>query len=339
MTNRVMIETFDRQGRPQGRQFLAFEGDTATFTIGRSILADVPLNDEHAAPLHASVSIDETGAIEITDLGSVNGIAIDGRPIGRSLEALAKGQRLMVGTQDIRIRSSREPLAPEKPLRSVTSKYLRPWLLAAAGAVLMAALVGYETWLGATPRFVEAFVYALIFTTVAFLLWISIWSVGTRIVRGRWQWFEHAAIVLLISLFATALNELVSLGSFSLGLPTWGLQQTAMFAVMLAALLYFHLGQATTMQRRPTVLVSFTLPALIVAGLVWSGAQSELRNVSQTVENGRFYPPQYRLAEAASLDGFFAKAELLRLDADSKRIAAIADDPDGAMEYWGAWGD
>lgn len=330
MTTRVLIETYDRHGRPQARQFLAFDGDTASFTIGRSVLADVPVNDEHVAPLHASVSVDEAGTIKVSDLGSINGTVVDGQPLGRAVSAHANGKRLVVGTQEIRIRSSHEPLPAERPLRSITSRFLRPWLLATIGAVLTATLVGYETWLGASPRFTESFVYMLTYTTVALLLWISVWSLGTRIIRGQWQWFSHAAIVLLIGLLASAVNEAVSFGSFSLALPPWDMQQTGLFCVMLAALLYLHLGQATTMRRRPTALVSFTLPALIVAGFIWTGAQSELRNVSRTAEAGRIYPPQFRLAAATGLDGFFAKAGLLQVEADGKRKAAIADDPDGA---------
>lgn len=76
------------------------------FTIGRGTDADVRINDPGVSRLHARVSVhDDSGdpRITIEDMGSTNGIVVDGRRVQTSL--LRDGSRVELGTTRMLVRS------------------------------------------------------------------------------------------------------------------------------------------------------------------------------------------------------------------------------------------
>src|SRR6202008_3193507 len=53
----VVIETLGSHGRLHARDRVALTPEKQQVTIGRSALADVVLDDQYAAPLHASIEV------------------------------------------------------------------------------------------------------------------------------------------------------------------------------------------------------------------------------------------------------------------------------------------
>jgi pSer/pThr/pTyr-binding forkhead associated (FHA) protein len=69
------------------------------FVIGRGTEADLRINDPGVSRLHAEIRVNGTGpqqSIDIVDLGSTNGIVVNGHKVRQS--ALADGTRIEIGS-------------------------------------------------------------------------------------------------------------------------------------------------------------------------------------------------------------------------------------------------
>ncbi|MGW6456371.1 FtsK/SpoIIIE domain-containing protein [Streptomyces sp. NPDC055078] len=74
-------------------------------SIGRSAEADVPLDDPDVSRLHCAVTVGEDGRVTVADLGSTNGTALDGRPVGPRPVRLPRGALLRLGESALRLTS------------------------------------------------------------------------------------------------------------------------------------------------------------------------------------------------------------------------------------------
>ncbi|MFI8927942.1 FHA domain-containing protein [Streptomyces sp. NPDC053474] len=71
--------------------------------VGRSAQADVPLDDPDVSRLHCAVTLDQDGRVTVTDLGSTNGTAVDGRVLTDRPVRLASGSLLRIGESVLRL--------------------------------------------------------------------------------------------------------------------------------------------------------------------------------------------------------------------------------------------
>ncbi|WP_230993611.1 FtsK/SpoIIIE domain-containing protein [Streptomyces endocoffeicus] len=86
--------------------------------IGRSADADVPLDDPDVSRLHCAVTVAADGRVTIADLGSTNGTAADGVPVGPQPVPLEPGALLRIGESALRLRvPSTAPAMPSAPTR------------------------------------------------------------------------------------------------------------------------------------------------------------------------------------------------------------------------------
>ncbi|TMU94285.1 FtsK/SpoIIIE domain-containing protein [Streptomyces sp. DASNCL29] len=98
--------------------------------IGRSADADVPLDDPDVSRLHCAVTVAEDGRVTIADLGSTNGTAADGVPVGPQPVPLEPGALLRIGESALRLRvpstASAMPSAPTRlPVQADGEGHLR----------------------------------------------------------------------------------------------------------------------------------------------------------------------------------------------------------------------
>ncbi len=89
---------------PQAPCLIVTSGDFAlglTFrlrgamVIGRTVGCDIVLSEENVSRRHAKIMVDAAGKVEIVDLGSANGIVVDGRRVERAV--LEEGARFGIG--------------------------------------------------------------------------------------------------------------------------------------------------------------------------------------------------------------------------------------------------
>ncbi|WP_189538029.1 FtsK/SpoIIIE domain-containing protein [Streptomyces roseolilacinus] len=80
--------------------------------VGRSADADVPLDDPDVSRLHCEVTVGEDGRVTVADLGSTNGTALDGRPVGSRPVRLPAGALLRVGESALCLSAGADAAAP-----------------------------------------------------------------------------------------------------------------------------------------------------------------------------------------------------------------------------------
>ncbi|MFF9502749.1 FHA domain-containing protein [Streptomyces sp. NPDC014656] len=71
--------------------------------IGRSVEADVPLDDPDVSRAHCTVTVAQDGRVTVADLGSTNGTTLDGAPVGDRPVRLRPGALLRLGESTLRL--------------------------------------------------------------------------------------------------------------------------------------------------------------------------------------------------------------------------------------------
>ncbi len=77
--------------------------------IGRSLEADVPIDDPDVSRLHCVVTVGPGGQITVADLGSTNGTRVEGRPVDERPVPLPPGALLRVGESTLRLDPAEGP--------------------------------------------------------------------------------------------------------------------------------------------------------------------------------------------------------------------------------------
>jgi hypothetical protein len=105
---RAQEELADVRSERRGRPILLAEGKRMPLgqhggVIGRSRECDIVLADSNVSRRHAEIRPDGRDGWVVTDLGSTNGVRVNGNPVTPNRpEALQSGDRLDIGTVDAR---------------------------------------------------------------------------------------------------------------------------------------------------------------------------------------------------------------------------------------------
>ncbi len=325
----VLIEILGSHGRVQTRERVPLTAEQRTFTIGRSVAADVTLDDAHAAALHATVEITPDGKILATDLGSVNGIVIAGKRHQQAQGLELPDGTLQIGRTHLKIRTTHENLAAEKPHALQPSSLLGdPAWIAGAGALACGMQLAYSSWLGAPRDLAIVVVTTLISGVLATGAWVAFWALLTRVMQGEWRWLRHAAIILGIAAIFVAIEALLELGWFVFSLPQWSTRTAWLGAIAFACALYLHLMHASNLTARRAALIACILPALSGGVGQWLQARNQMRDVNHIAASLRIYPPSLRLRAAGTTEDYFHSTAALRDAVDKARKAIRADDDD-----------
>ena len=326
----VIVACLDSRGRVQLRQRVTLGGGRRAFTIGRSVDADVTLDDEHSAALHVSIEVTPDGRLLARDLGSVNGIVVAGERHRAASGLLLENGTLQVGRTRLAVRTSLQALPPEKPDLHGTASWLQqPAQLAGLGALAVAAQSTYEAWLGAPRDLLGGVVTSVGFALLLIGLWVAVWALLSRVMQEEWRWLRHAAIILGISAVTVAVNAIADLGWFMFSVPPLSSRGIWTGAIALAAAVSLHLMHASGLSARRAALIGCLIPAVLAGGGQWFLARNNSRDVNHIDAELRIYPPSLRLRKAGTVDDYFASASVLRKSAAAKLKNAPADDAEG----------
>lgn len=325
----VLIEILGSHGRVQTRERVTLFGEQRTFTIGRSVTADVTLDDAHAAAVHASVEITPDGKILVSDLGSMNGIVVAGKHHRDAKNLQFTDGILQIGRTRLRVRTAHESLDPEKhdPLRRASILRDPAWI-AGAGALVGGVQLAYSGWLGAPRDLATVIVTTLISGVLAAGTWVAFWALLTRVMQGEWRWLRHAAIFLGVAAVFVAIDGVLELGWFVFSFPQWSTRAAWVGAVAFGCALYLHLMHASSITARRAALVACIVPALSGGAGHWVQARYQIRDVNHIATSVRIYPPSLRLRAAGTAQDYFRGTAELRDTADRMRKAIRADDED-----------
>jgi hypothetical protein len=93
--------------------------------IGRSADADVPVDDPDVSRLHCEVAVGPDGEVTVTDLGSTNGTALSGHPVGPRPLPFPPGALLRIGESTLRLDPARPTAPPSLATTEDTEGHLR----------------------------------------------------------------------------------------------------------------------------------------------------------------------------------------------------------------------
>jgi hypothetical protein len=236
--------------------------DSLPLTVGRGYSNDLILDDPYVDGRHARIVLDETGALVVEDLGSVNGLATPGSPQRAARLAAVPGTEVRVGRTVLRFRDPDDAVPPALPDRPEAAPEAAPaaglarWTSStparlAVAAAAMAAVAGY-TWLENHERSSGSDVLsgAMAFAMLA-AIWAGIWAVAGRVAGHRGHFAGHLAVVSAGVIAGLLLATVAGWASFlfpdnHFAAPLW----VVVWPALAAALVAGHLALASALPRR-----------------------------------------------------------------------------------------
>jgi len=282
-------------------------------TLGRGFVNDIILPDPHASARHAEIVHDGTDWV-LRDLGSENGIHIDGTPIKDGQARLKSGDEFMIGRTPVAVFDPHHPVpAAEKlehthPFIAHMARGFLPWLyfMLAIGAISLMDYLDFWTENAAAQATKTAAGIGL-----GILLWALPWSVAGRLIRHRSAFGAQIAMVSLCLLAATLLWPLQDLLNFLTNENTFALViEYTLNALLLAGLIYGSLAIATHMTvRRRTLAAGFFTAGLMVCLLTLTYLGNDAFTAQPKYAVG-LVPYLQGLPSADSIDSFLDRAAL-----------------------------
>lgn len=298
-------------------------------TIGRSVEADITLNDEHAAPLHASLEITRDGKLLLSDLGSRNGVIIGGQRLHGIQKQDISGKSLLIGHTSITIRTSHDTLPDEKSDILLPGLMLRdPKWLAGIGATAVASQLAFDTWLSA-PRDLTTSLVGIFAAALAVCgIWVAIWALLSRVMRGEWRWLRHAAIGLGVWAIISAFSSGLDLIWYMFSLPPPGSRDVWLGILALGSAIWLHMVHASTLTMRRAAQIACAVTVLIGGATYFLSSRASMLNVNTIDARLQLYTPGLRLVAATDLQDHINRLALIQTQADDKLRDMLADDPD-----------
>ncbi len=291
-------------------------GDEAR--IGRGYDNDVVVDDPCVAASHVCIVRDAAGRLVAEDAGSKNGLFLD-RDGARQKRIVIDPERpIRIGNTCLRIRDATYVVPPERP----AGVSARPFP-AVATAGLGAATLGLEAlsvWLMQTdePK-ASTYVTPLLIIAALALVWVSAWTILSRIFSGQARFAQNLVIGLSGLLLLKIYAELSQIAAFALTAPATISNEYVAQSVIIAVACFFHLRETG---RSHLVLKGAVMAALLVLAVA---VQALLRSESvadygQQTTVRRLMPPAFRLAPVRNEGDYFADVERLKAGLDRDRI-------------------
>jgi hypothetical protein len=317
----LILEVVDaRSGEVRTRVRL----DTLPLTLGRALDNDLVLDDPYVDARHARIVADDTGALVIQDLGSINGLVATGSTERRPNIAVRHGEELRAGRTILRFRDSERPLPPalRYEVGAVRADGAAPWWSTTwariASPVAAIAAFGLFFWLGTYERAGGADAMGF---SVAFLLgaavWAGIWAVASRVTVHRFHFPGHLAVVcaaaLAVLLIAAAGEWIAFLFPDN---NVAGLIEGLIALVVTAALVAGHLALASTLSRaqRWRAGISTSVVLAVLAGVVSLADTEVFSDVPEFA--GVLKPLPARMLPAGTVESFARVGQDLKEQVD-----------------------
>jgi len=290
-------------------------------TLGRAWDNDIVLEDVHVAAHHLRIARDAEGRWIAEDLGSLNGLRVEGERGVRQNVALAAGTTLRVGHTLVRLHRGSDAVPAELPIGRNRSA----WPAALLCSALVLALAVLELWLAETgePKLVRYLTGVLALAAIA-LLWTSAWAAISRLFAGHARFGLHLLIASAGLLAYSLYDPLGDFGAFALSWAALARYAYVVAWALLGATCFAHL---CALSRKRLPLKAMAVAALVALGVGTQSLKlSDWRaNYGQPVMVQRLAPPWLRVAATQEPAAFFAGSAALQEKVD----AARAEEPSG----------
>ncbi len=259
----MLVEQVGPHGHVLLRQ--RFEGAGTECVVGRDLGCDIVLDDEHSAPRHALLTLLEDGRVQVRDLGTRNGIRIDGRRIPVDAGLVLERGEIVVGRTRLRIRTRHSQAGPERVFRRDFLRRHRT-LLASAGVAVCIAFGVFLQWLQAPASLPPRAATAALVVLAALAVWAGLWALTTKLNQGSWHLRVHVAIASIGAALGAGSYWLAGLVAFATQWAVLARLGVAIVGGLAMVAIYLHLREAAAFGRR--VSLALAGAATVVIGVV-----------------------------------------------------------------------
>ena len=308
----MWVEVLSRQHEVILRQRIA---NHDVITIGRAYDNHIVLDDAHVAAHHLRLTQGAEGQWTAEDLGSINGLYLDGDRKRREQIVLDGSTTVHIGNTFLRLRAATHDVPAELPLARSVSR----WPMALVCIALVFALALLDLWRAETaePKLIRYLTPVLVLAAVI-AVWTFVWSGLSRILSGHARFGTHLLIMGVGLLLYSAYDEFSELGAFALSWPA--LERYLYVGAWLAfgAVCFAHLRALGSSHLPIKAVAVLALAALGIT--VQTLKLSEWRaNYGQASTLQRLEPPSVRLVTAQSQAAFFTNIADLKITLDKAR--------------------
>ena len=260
----MLVEQIGALGHPVLRQ--RFTGAGAECRVGQDLACDIVVDDENAAGQHALLTLLEDGRVRVQDLGTRNGTRVGGKRVPADGTVIEQGE-IIVGHTRLHVRTRHTPIGQERVFRrEFVRKYRTP--LAAGGVAACIAYAGFRQWLDAPSSLSRSLITSTLITLGVLALWTGLWSLMTKLNKGRWEVRVHLTIASVGAAFC-------AWGNWVGGLVAYAAQWSVLAQVGVVVLgattfvaLYLHLREATRYGRHIGMALAGAA-TIVISAVAW----------------------------------------------------------------------
>jgi hypothetical protein len=210
----IFVELLDRRGDVVRRERVT----TLPARIGRAYDSDVIIDDPHVCRTHALLEDTGTGALQLRDLDSLNGLVRLPSREHVNVVSLSPDTVVQLGRTQLRVRDAAHAVADS--IRISKRPHLVEWSLnhwtAALAWVVLLLVVGI---FGATREATADIRWTWIATVqgsvlLAILAWAGAWGLVTRLMTHRSRFVAHLAISVLSVIASQLQHRIFGLAQF-----------------------------------------------------------------------------------------------------------------------------
>jgi len=292
--------------------------------IGRGYDNDVIVDDPYVAARHLRIFRDETGQLVAEDMGSANGLFLDGGKSRQTRIVVDGSHPIRIGQTFLRIRETSHAVERERVARPELRIF--PIALAAALGVVILGFDTVKVWLTQTsePR-VSSYLTPLLVIAATVLAWVGVWALLTRIFSGHSRFLRNLIIAQLGILAFSLYDQGARFSAFAW---TWSTASSYQYVAgwsIVAVVCFLHLREVG-----PARL--FFKGALVTTLLATAIAVQTLQRSEAFSDSGRqttasvLMPPALRLAPLRDEGAFFGEIAKLKETLDGDRTEARTDE-------------
>ena len=301
--------------------------DSFPITIGRAYSNQVILSDPYVCPLHLKLAQDEQGRVLASDLESVNGCyPVDGKEPLTQWE-LQSGSQFRLGHTILRYVGVDHPLAPTLVYRASKASLLASPYAAATSALVLVLVLCLDGYLSSIERVTVAKIIGEPWVTISMLAtWAGVWALASRLVVSRYNFALHVTIACVALLTISTLGTVAEWTEYFVPrIPMLWIAGLFGYGMVLAGLVYGHLGAASALRRRARLAVAAAI-SLIIVGTSAISDFAARSNFSTIMEySGVLKPIDAAWVPVNSVDDFIGGSEKLKKELDklTKKARAI----------------
>jgi len=289
--------------------------------IGRSYHNDVVLDDPHTAADHAQLELDEQGRLQLRDLGSHNGIKLQGKRAARFTPG--SDDVFHLGQTQLRVRDSNYQVTPE--IADETNHRWQGWPLFTSGLLMIVILALLDTWVGDIS---DSKASAYVMSTATWLgfaaAWSGIWALANRAFAGSAHFGRHLFTLACGLGTLTLLDYLCALLGFGLSWEWATRYSSHLQTAIVAGTVYYHLRHISSRQRNRLKIICASL-WLIGVGLMLITNYQATNTYADELYMHEQLPPALRLSRDHSLSEFEQSIEQLKSEIDAERDHSLKE--------------